>query len=415
MLIKSILEDLRQAFSAIKENRLRTIMSITGIAVGIASVMTVGVVSQSGKDYIYSELSTYGLNSLWVYRKWEDDNPFSSQREGRGITNEDYEVLKGKSCCPSVLSISPKVYPDDWMINLRVGNTFNRSSVEGVDVDYLKINNDEIASGRGFRKKDIIRRQNVALIGIKTKTLLFGEMVNPLGKSLYLGDTKFVIVGVLKEKNRDFLSAIGATQGYDENDRLLIPYTRYQQILGTKDIHTLRAEAINQQSIDFALDEITSILDRRHNQRYEYQTESMREWINTTNNILATISNLGAVSAIVALLIGGIGIFNIMSASVMERTREIGIRKALGATQRDIMVQFLSESMYISVIGGILGSALGGVVLLIMVYLAGFSLTAAWGYLFIAILMSILVGLLAGFFPARHASNLPPAEALRYE
>ena len=111
MLVKSIIEDLRQAFSAIKENRLRTMMSITGIAVGIASVMTVGVVSQSGRDYIYSELSTYGLNSLWVYRKWDEDNPFASQREGRGITNDDYNTLKNKSCCPNVMSISAKVYP----------------------------------------------------------------------------------------------------------------------------------------------------------------------------------------------------------------------------------------------------------------------------------------------------------------
>lgn len=411
----SILENLRQAFSAIKENRLRTLMSITGIAVGIASVMTVGVVSQSGKDYIYSELSTYGLNSLWVYRYWEENNPFASQREGRGITNDDYKILKAGSCCPNVLSVSAKVYPDNWMVNLRVGNTFHRTSVEGVDETYLKINNDELSSGRDLRHKDIIRKQNVAIIGPKTKAILFGETVSALGKSLYMGDTKFIIVGVLKSKNREFLSAIGATQGYDEDNRLLIPYTRYQQILGTKDIHTLRAEARGQKVIDVALDEITTVLHRQHNNNYVYQTESMRGWIDTTNNILKTISNLGAVSAIVALLIGGIGIFNIMSASVMERTREIGIRKALGATQRDIMIQFLSESMYISVIGGILGSALGGVVLLIMIYLAGFSLTAAWGYLFIAITMSIMVGLLAGFFPARHAANLPPAEALRWE
>ena len=301
------------------------------------------------------------------------------------------------------------------MMNLRVGNNFHRSSVEGVDVDFLKINHDEIDIGRWFRSKDIIRKQNVAIISSKTKLMLFGATLNPLGKSLYMGDTKFIIVGVLKDKNREFLNAIGATQGYDENNRLLIPYTRYQQILGTKDIHTLRAEAKNQQVIDLALDEITNVLHRRHNQSYVYQTETMRGWITTTNNILETISSLGALSAIVALLIGGIGIFNIMSASVMERTREIGIRKALGATRKDIMVQFLSESMYISIIGGIIGSALGGIVLLVMIYLAGFSLTSAWGYLFIAIAMSIVVGLLAGYFPARHASNMPPAEALRYE
>lgn len=411
----SIVENLRQAFSAIKENRIRTLMSITGIAVGIASVMTVGVVSQSGRDYIYSELSSYGLNSLWVYRKWEDDNPFSSHRSGSGITNDDYAVLKQKSCCPNVVLFSPKVYPQNWMVNLRVGNVFSKSSVEGVDVDYLKINNDTISQGRGFHKKDITRRQNIALIAPTTKILLFGQTENVIGKSLYLGENKLIVVGVLAEKNRDFLSAIGATQGYDENNRLLIPFTLYQKILGTKDIHTLRAETINQDSIDIALDEITNVLHRRHNYNYDYQTESMREWINTTNDILETVSSIGILSAVVALLVGGIGIFNIMSSSVMERTREIGIRKALGANKQDIMIQFLSESTYISVIGGIVGCVLGGLVLLIMVYFAGFSLTAAWGYLLAAVLVSMVVGLLAGYFPARHASNMSPAEALRYE
>jgi len=411
----SIVENLRQAFSAIKENRIRTLMSITGIAVGIASVMTVGVVSQSGRDYIYSELSSYGLNSLWVYRKWEDDNPFASQRSGSGMTSDDYAILKKKSCCPNVVLISPKVYPNDWMVNLRVGNVFNKSSVEGVDVDYLKINNDTISQGRGFRPKDITRRQNVAIIAPTAKTTLFGQSGNVIGRSLYFGDVKLTIVGVLAEKNRDFLSAIGATQGYDENNRLLIPFTLYQQIMGTKDIHTLRAETINQDSIDIALDEITSVLHRRHNQNYNYQTESMREWINTTNGILETVSSIGILSAVVALLVGGIGIFNIMSSSVMERTREIGIRKALGASKQDIMIQFLSESTYISVIGGVAGCILGGIVLLIMVYFAGFSLTTAWGYLLSAVFVSIVVGLLAGYFPARHASNMPPAEALRYD
>jgi len=410
-----IIENLRQAFSAIKENRVRTLMSITGIAVGIASVMTVGVVSQSGRDYIYSELSSYGLNSLWIYRKWEDNNPFASQRSGSGMTTDDYAILKKKSCCPNVVLISPKVYPNDWMVNLRVGNVFNKSSVEGVDVDYLKINNDTISQGRGFRPKDITRKQNVALIAPTAKTLLFGQTGNVIGRSLYLGDVKLTIVGVLAEKNRDFLSAIGATQGYDENNRLLIPFTLYQQVMGTKDIHTLRAETINQDSIDIALDEITSVLHRRHNQNYNYQTESMREWLNTTNGILETVSSIGILSAVVALLVGGIGIFNIMSSSVMERTREIGIRKALGASRRDIMIQFLSESTYISVIGGVAGCVLGGIVLLAMVYFAGFSLTTAWGYLLTAVFVSIVVGLLAGYFPARHASHLPPAEALRYD
>jgi len=414
-MLQSIIENFWQAAGAIKENRLRTMMSITGIAVGIASVMTVGVISQSGRDYIYSELSTYGLNSLWVYREWEKDNPFEKQREGTGITSDDYAILKSKVCCPSIIALSPSVYPEDWLANLRVGNSFNDTSVEGVDLDFLKINKDKLSEGRQFRKEDIIRKRNVALIGPKTKNALFGTNGKAIGKNVYMGTVKFTVIGILKHKKRDFLDAIGATQGYDENDRMLIPYTRYQQILGTKDIHTIRAESKNQGSLELALDEITSVLDRRHNKRYTYKKESMREWINTTNNILETVSSVGIVSAVVALLVGGIGIFNIMSSSVVERTREIGIRKALGATKQDILQQFLIESIYISVIGGIIGSVIGGIILVAMIYFTGFSLTAAWGYLIAAIIVSVVVGLFAGFFPAKHAAEMTPVDALRYE
>ena len=411
----SVIENLRQAFSAIKENRLRTFMSITGIAVGIAAVMTVGVVSQSGRDYIYTELSSYGLNSLWVYRKWEDDNPFAKQREGTGITSEDYAMLKRKKCCPNVLAISPSVYPNDWMVNLRVGNTFNKSSVEGVDIEYLRVNGDMLSDGRGFSKDEILRKQKVALIGPTASRLLLGENVNPVGRVVYMGDVKLKIIGVLEEKKRDLLGAMGLTQGYDENNRLLIPFTLYQQILGTKDIHTLRAETIDQSTIDQALNEITHVLNRRHNKQYAYKAESMREWINTTNGILDKVSSMGVLAAVVALLVGGIGIFNIMSSSVVERTREIGIRKALGASQKDIMIQFVSESIYISAIGGIVGSLLSGLVLIVMVFFAEISLSAAWGYLIVAIVVSILVGLSAGYIPARNAARMLPAEALRYE
>ena len=132
-------EKLQQAFRAIKENRTRTIMSIVGIAVGIAAVMTIGVLTQSGKKFIYAELETYGLNSLWIYRDWQDDNPLVKQRQGSGITTSDYLALKN-NCCSEVVKLSPVVYTSDWMKSIRSGSSYNKSSVEGVGVHHLDIN-----------------------------------------------------------------------------------------------------------------------------------------------------------------------------------------------------------------------------------------------------------------------------------
>ena len=412
--MRNLGEKLQQAFRAIKENRTRTLMSIVGIAVGIAAVMTIGVLSQSGKKFIYAELETYGLNSLWVYREWEEDNPLAKQRQGSGITTEDYFALK-ENCCSEVLSLSPVVYTTDWIKNIRAGSTFSKSSVEGVGINFLKINNDTLSAGRNFRAGEISKRKNVAIIGKKVKEDLFGSSAHVIGRTIKFDDTQLIIIGVLKEKSRDFLNAIGATQGYDENNRVLIPYSFYQQILGSNDIHTLRAEAVSKKGIKKALNQITNALSRRNNGQYKYLTESMEGWIQTTEQILKTISILGTAGALVALIVGGIGVFNIMSSAVIERTREIGIRKAIGASPQDIMFQFLMESVYISVIGGVVGILLGIVILVIMILWSGFMLSPAWFVLFVGLFVSVVVGIAAGYFPARHASKMTPAEALRYE
>ena len=407
-------EKLWQAFAAIKENRTRTLMSIVGIAVGIAAVMTIGIISQSGKRFIYAELETYGLNSLWVYRKWEDDSPFVKQRQGSGITTEDYLAMK-KDCCNEVLRFSPVVYTQDWFKIIRVGNYYTKSVVEGVGVDFLAINNDTLLKGRNFRESDIRKRKNVAIIGQKVKAELFGENTNVIGKTIRFDNIQLTIIGEIKEKKRDFLNAIGATQGYDENNRVLIPYSFYQQLLGSRDIHTLRAEAKSKKNVNKALEQITSFLSRRHNNQYVYQTESMESWIQTTNQVLQTISILGTAGALVALIVGGIGVFNIMSSAVLERTREIGIRKAVGASPQDIMFQFLMESVYISVIGGVVGIIAGIAILFVMIWWSGFMLSPAWFVVLIGLFVSIMVGIAAGYFPAKKAANMTPAEALRFD
>ena len=401
-----------QAISSLKENRLRTILSILGITVGIAAVMIVGTVSEGIKKYIYAELETYGLKTIWIYRKWEKQEPFRSVRKGSGIDNDDLNSMR--SCCPSVLRVTPVVYARANHIRMRSRGNYSNVNLEGVGINYLKINNDSIMSGRQLRMEDIQRRKPVAIIGTKVRNELFGKNVNPLQKIIRWGDIRLTVVGMLTDKDRDILTKLGA-DNYDINKRVLIPYTFYQQYFGVKEVHTLQAEAVAINKIDKATGELVDLLKRRHNNHFEYTTEDMKGWIATAQGVLNNISLIGLVGASVALLVGGLGIMNIMGTSVIERTREIGIRKALGALKRDILAQFLLEATVVSVIGGLLGMILGMLTTYAIGKLTGYELGISWLTAAFAIVVSIAVGMASGYFPARRAASLKPVDALRYD
>lgn len=403
---------LMQALSSLKENKLRTILSIIGITVGIGAVMVVGTVSEGVNKYIYAELDTYGLETIWIYRKWDDENPFRSARKGSGIDNDDLNSIR--SCCPSVRRVTPVVYADEDSIQMRSKGKFSNVNLEGVGIHYLEINHDRVFTGRNLRKKDIQKRKPVAIIGTKVSEELFGKHANPLQRVIRWGDIRLTVVGVLEFKNRDILTQLGADD-YDINKRVLIPFTLYQQQFGVKDIHTLQAEAVHVDKIEEATNELTELLSRRHNNHYEYVDESMEGWIETAEDILNNISLVGLVAASISLFVGGLGIMNIMGTSVMERTREIGIRKALGAYRRDILAQFLMEATVVSVIGGLLGMVLGILAGYGIGYVSGYDLGISWSTALIAIIISISVGIASGYIPAHRASNLKPVDALRYD
>jgi len=401
-----------QAIASLKENRLRTVLSILGITIGICAVMVVGTVSQGVKKFIYQELDTYGLETLWVYRKWENENPFRSIREGSGINNDDLKFMR--SCCASVKRVSPVVYSNDNFVSMRSKGSFSKVNLEGVGVHYIDINNDVLMLGRDFRLEDIQRRKPIAIIGTKVRDELFGKHSNPLRKIIRWGDVRLTIVGMLEFKSRDILSQLG-TDDYDVNKRVLIPYTLYQQQLGSKDIQTLQAEAVSVEKTEKALKELTGLLSRRHNYHFEYATESMEGWISTAEDLLRKISFIGLAAALISLFVGGMGIMNIMSTSVVERTREIGIRKALGAYRRDILLQFLLEATVVSVIGGVFGMVLGIFLGFGISYASGYDLGVSWSTAFLAVLVSIVVGMISGYYPAYRAASLKPVDALRYE
>ena len=318
-------------------------------------------------------------------------------------------------CCPSVLLSSPVVYDKEYRKSIRADGQYVNVNLEGVGVDYLSINNDILLQGRVFRADDIARKRNVVLITEKAVDKLFGDRTNIIGRNLYLNQYRLVVIGIIKNKQRDFLSSIGAAGNYDVNERILIPYSTHQQISGHKEIHTLQLKSKDLAHTSMAIDQVLMMLARSHDNNYSYVSESMQQWIDTANNIMNSISLIGVIAASISLFVGGLGVMSLMSTSVVERTREIGIHMALGATSRDVQVQFLLESAIMCVIGGLLGLLLGAVIALGVSLWSGYIVLPSVYMLLFSMVISVAAGLASGYIPALRASRLLVVDALRHD
>ena len=403
-----------QALYALKDNRRRTLLSILGIAIGIAAVMAVSTISKGGNYLIFSELETFGLNSAWVFRDRGDKDPHRMVRQGSGIDNDDYQALTS-GCCPAVRRISAVLHGTlGKRVVIQAINRYSNAQMLGVDISLTTIANDVVVQGRPLRARDIASRRAVAILGPTAAADLFGG-ASAIGREFRIGNRKFTAIGVLEDKSRDFLASIGSSGGQDANNRILIPYTTLQQMQGHKQISYLQAEAVTQAQANAAAEQIIAVLKRHNGRNYAYKSETMATYITTTARILNGVAMVGIIAASVSLLVGGMGIMNIMSTSVLERTREIGLRKAVGARRRDIMLQFLLEAVVISTLGGIIGLILGTGASIILAEVTDFPLAPSFSVIVIALVVSVTVGIVSGYLPARRAARLHPVEALRYE
>lgn len=399
--------------------KLRTAMSVLGITIGIAAVIVIGAVGQSGKEMVFEELQTFGLTSVWIFRDRGAVDPSRAEVPGSGIRNQDLELLKPGVCCRSIRLVTPIVYGSrnarGELLMARYRDRYSRGRLHGIGVPYLSINNDTIAQGRGLTEQDIQQKKQVVIIGPQTADELFGNARGVVGRMISLGREKFRVVGLLQAKDRSFLSSIGSAGGQNANTRILLPFTTFQRIVGSNDIHSIQAEAISYERSKEAGDEIIATLLRNNNRRYTYRSNSMSDHVATADRILGGVSIVGVIAAAVSLLVAGLGIFNIMTTAVLERTREIGIRKALGATEASILSQFLIEASLVSFIGGLSGLVLGLVGIWVAQLLSTFALRPAWSIVFAALLVSVLVGIVSGLVPALRAARMRPVQALRYE
>ena len=401
-------ELLKMAWRSLAANKLRTFLTMLGVIIGVTSVIALVSVGMGVKKNMLDSISRLGSNMLIV-------SPGSSNRGGpRGaagsittLTLDDSDAIKSK--IKDISYVSPTVRGSYQVV---YGHENWNSSITGVVPEYVAIQSLEIKSGLFFSAHDVDVRNRVAVIGATVATNLFGT-VNPVGKKIRIGNAPYTVIGVLASKG-------SSSGGQDQDDVVLIPLTTAQErLIGVTYVQSINVQVTESDKMDEVQSNIEKLLRQRHRIRAGAEDDfhvrnltSIMETMSSTSTMITLF--LGAIAGI-SLLVGGVGIMNITLASVTERTREIGIRKAIGATYSSIMLQFLIESTMISIIGGIIGIFVGiGAAQAISKFgnfttvISSMSIVASFGF-------ALFVGVFFGILPARKAARLDPIDALRYE
>ena len=402
------LDYLRQAVFAMLAHKMRAFLSILGILIGVAAVIAMIALGSGAQKSIEQQLASLGSNLLLV-------RPGSPRVQGISMqsgstTRFTFQDLTEISKLTEVIKyISPSV---TGRVQIVYGNKNWNSQVEGVGVDYEKLRVATPTVGRFFTDQEVKMRNKVALLGTTVAQQLFGD-TNPVGETIRINLINFKIIGILPQK--------GAGGFRDQDDTVIAPITTTMyRLLGKQYIDQIYVEAISPDLVDSAQDSITGVLVKQHHISVKdaadaFQIRNMSDIKAAMESSTKTMSLLLGCIAAISLLVGGIGIMNIMLVSVTERTREIGLRKAIGASNKDIMVQFLIEAALMSFIGGIAGIILGiGISVLITVF-SGWAVIISLFPIVLATTFSLVVGVVFGLWPAQKASSLDPIEALRYE
>ncbi|MDP4292192.1 MAG: ABC transporter permease [Bacteroidota bacterium] len=400
---------LKIAFHALRRNKLRTFLTMLGIIIGVASVIAMLAIGQGSKKSIQDQISSMGTNLVFVM-------PGSQQRGGIQLGNtsavslsaRDLDAIKNES--PSIGDISPEVRANGQAV---YGHKNWPTSLFGSNTAYLNIKKIEVEDGRCFTEKEVKGAAKVCLIGKTVIENLFGKGANPIGMTVRYKKIPFQIIGILKSRGNN-------TFGQDQDDLLLAPYTTVQKrVLASIYFGSIQASAVDETKTKDAANEMEQALRKSHKikatDQDDFTVRSQDELVSTFSSISNVLTVLLGAIASISLLVGGIGIMNIMYVSVTERTREIGLRMSVGGRGKDILMQFLIESIMISILGGTLGILLGiGASKLI-------GITMKWPVVVmpasvaLSFLVCTVIGVFFGWYPARKASNLNPIDALRYE
>ena len=399
----------RIAVKALSNNKLRGFLTMLGIIIGVASVITMLAIGQGSKRSIQAEISEMGSNMIMIH-------PGGDRRGGVQLSADDMQSLKIKDFediradTRYVTYVSPAVNSSGQAV---YGANNTPTTVYGVNLDYLDIRRYKVADGDVFTEHDIKTAAKVCLIGQTVIDELFTNGENPVGKVIRFGTIPFRIVGVLESKGYN-------SMGMDQDDLIIAPYTTVQKrILAITHLQEIVCSALSEAYTDDAVDEITDILRTNHKLKAEddddFSIRSQQELSSMLTSTTDMMTVLLAAVAGISLLVGGIGIMNIMYVSVTERTREIGLRMSIGAKGRDILAQFLIESILISVTGGLIGVVFGVGAAVVVNVAAAFPIYIQPWSVFLSFAVCTLTGVFFGWYPARKAAMLDPIEAIRYE
>ncbi|MCV2484668.1 ABC transporter permease [Flavobacterium sp. SH_e] len=403
-----ILNLFKIAWRAIILNKVRTLLTMLGIIIGVASVIAMLAIGEGSKESIKTKISSMGSNMITV-------RPGADMRGGvrldpsamQTLTLGDYEALKTQTKMLS--AVSPLVNGSGQSI---YGSRNWPTSIYGITEEYLKIKVWEVKTGSIFTDQEVKSAAKVAVIGQTVATNLF-QNENPIGKMIRFNSIPFKVIGVLEKKGE-------STFGQDQDDVILSPYTTVQKrILAQDYLESIVASSLSEEKSQQAVDEVSQILRERHkikgDKEDDFNVFSMEEMISTFSSTSEMLTILLVAIASISLLVGGIGIMNIMYVSVKERTREIGLRLAVGGKDTDILMQFLIEAIMISVTGGIIGVSLGlGTTLFIEKVLHWPTAVTSYSIV-ISFLVCAITGIFFGWYPAKKAASLDPITALRYE
>jgi putative ABC transport system permease protein len=404
-----IQSSIKVAFKALGKNRFRSFLTMLGIIIGVVSVIVMEAIGNGSSADINTRISSLGTNLITI-------SPVSarsmgvSQESGTAPTlkKEDADILMSE--VSSITAVSPFVRTTKQM---KFGNQNWRSNISGVYPEYFAIRDMEIESGTIFTKADEKKLAKVCIIGKTVQNNLFPGSQNPIGSTIRIGTTPFLIIGTLKSKGT-------SGGGQDQDDIVLAPYSTVQnRMLGSDNIQQIYVSAESEDVVNTAVSEIQKSLRIRHqllpSAPNDFTISTQLDIRETLNTVVNTITILLSAVAAISLFVGGIGIMNIMLVSVTERTREIGIRMAVGATGFDVQFQLLLEAVVLSLIGGVSGIALGLTTSYLVMRFAGFTSIVTVQSIIISFIVSTLIGIFFGWYPSRKAANLNPIDALRYE
>ena len=398
------------ALRAIAANKLRSFLTMLGIIIGVASVIAMMAIGQGSKKSIQANIAEMGSNMIMI-RPGQDKGPGGAQQDASDMQTlklKDYETLKEQS--KYLAAISPSVNASGQFIN---GNNNTPSTIYGILADYLEIRQLKIEDGEMFSDEDVKTSAKVCVIGKTVADNLFTNGEDPVGKVIRYNKIPFRIVGVLKSKGYNSF-------GMDQDDMVLAPYTTVmKRILSVTYLQGINASAITEDMTDLAIENVTNILRENHKLKGtdedNFTIRSQQEMAEMMNSTSDTMTILLLVVACISLVVGGIGIMNIMYVSVTERTKEIGLRMSVGARGIDILNQFLIESVLLSVTGGLIGVVCGiGAAVGINVFAHWPIQIQPWSVL-LSFAVCSATGIFFGWYPAKKAASLDPIEAIRYE